>query len=280
MPDRVVIGTALPTVSRATLADLLTELDRVEGDSGDLDGLGDQLRGVAALAAGQPGLRRALTDPSREADDRAGLVHRLLDGRASAATVNVAAAAAHGRWSAPRDMVDALDLVATSAEVATADRAGELDSLEDDLFRFSRIVAGNAALRSALSDRAAPVESRAGLVHRLLDGRASTPAVRLALAAATDLRQRPIEMVLVETADVVAARRDRVVALVRTASPLSGEQVDRLHRLLSRQAGREVQLNIVEDPSLIGGFRAEVGNTVLDASVASRLSDARRRLAG
>lgn len=284
MPEKVVLGSELGTSSRATLHDVLAEVDRVEretgGDTADLDALGDQLRAVAALASREPGVRRALTDGSRQAADRSALAHRLLDGRTSAAAADVVASAAAGRWTSPRDLVDALDLAATAAEVASADRAGQLDSLEDDLFRFSRIVAGNPRLRSALSDRSSPASSRSELVRTLLRDRVGAAGTRLAVAAATDLRNRPVEAVLDETGDVVAARRDRVVALVRVASPLSQEQLDRLQALLARQAGRPVQLNVVADPSLIGGFRAEVGETVIDASVASRLSEARRRLAG
>lgn len=281
------IGVDLGTASRATLRDLLTELDRLEragatdrGQADHLDALGNDVRAVAALASREPGLRRALTDPSREGSDRARLAHRLFDDRVSAAAVEITAMAAGGRWSAPRDLVDALDLTATAAEVAAADRAGQLDSLEDDLFRFSRIVAGTAQLRTALSDRSAPEQSRADLVRRLLADRTGPAAIRLAVAAATDLRERPIEVALAEDGHVVAARRNRVVALVRVAAPLTDDQRERLTALLARQAGRTVQLNIIEDPSLIGGFQAEVGETVLDASVASRLSEARRRLTG
>lgn len=276
------IGTDLPTTSRETLGDLLTKLDRreIDGPTDQLDELGDQLRSIAALTSREPGLRRALTEPSRAGQDRAELARRLFSGRVSEPALAIAATAAAGRWSAPRDLVDALDLTATAAEVAAADRAGQLDSLEDDLFRFSRIVAGTSALRTALSDRSAPADSRAELVRRLLADRTGPAAIRLAVAAATDMRNRPIEVAMDEVADVVAARRNRVVALVRVAAPLTDDQRDRVAALLARQAGRPVQLNIIEDPSLVGGFRAEVGETVLDASVSSRLSEARRRLAG
>lgn len=277
-----VLGAELGRSSRGSLLDLFAELDRVESGehAADLDGLGDQLRAVAALTSREPAIRRSLTDASREASDRAALAHRLLDGRVTPAAADVAAAGAAGRWSAPRDLVDALDLTATAAEVAAADRAGQLDSLEDDLFRFSRIVAGNAVLRDALTDRTSPTEARAGLVHRLLDERTGAAAVRLAVAAATDLRSRSVELALDEDGQVIAARRHRAIALVRVAGTLTDSQRERLSALLARQAGRPVQLNVIHDPTLIGGFRAEVGETVLDASVVSRLSEARRRLAG
>ncbi len=274
------LGAELGTTSRSTLRLLFGELDAVETGGGELDGLGDELRAVAALAAREPGVRRALTDAARAASDRSALAHRLFDGKVSPAASEMTARAASGRWSAPRDLVDALDIVATAAEVAAADRAGALDSLEDDLFRFGRIVAADQPLRSALSDQTAPTSARAALVQRLLDGKASAAAIRLATAASTEVRGHNVEVALAEQGEVVAARRNRVVALVRSAQPLAPDQHERLAAALSRQVGQPVQLNTVVDPSLGAGFHVEIGDSVLDASVASRLSDARRRLAG
>ncbi len=274
------LGAELGTASRATLRALFGVLDEVEAGRGELDGLGDQLRAVAALTAREPGIRRALTDAARAGEDRSALAHRLLDGKVSTAAADMTARAASGRWSAPRDLVDALDIVATAAEVAAADRAGALDSLEDDLFRFGRIVAADEGLRSALSNRTAPTPARAELVRRLLAGRASEAAVRLATAAATEVRGRSVEVALAEQDEVVAARRHRIVALVRTAHPLAPDQHERLAAALARQAGQPVQLNTVLDPSLGAGFHVEMGDSVVDASVASRLAEARRRLAG
>lgn len=274
------LGAELGTASRATLRALFGVLDEVEAGGGELAGLGDQLRAVAALTSREPGVRRALTDGARAVEARSALAHQLLDGKVDPAAAEMTARAASGRWSAPRDLVDALDIIATAAEVAAADRAGALDSLEDDLFRFGRIVAADEGLRSALSNRTAPTSARAELVRRLLAGRASDAAVRLATAAATEVRGRSVEVALAEQDEVVAARRHRIVALVHTAHPLTADQHVRLAAALARQAGQPVQLNTVLDPSLVAGFHVEMGDSVVDASVASRLSEARRRLTG
>lgn len=276
-----VVAAGFGTTSRAALRRLLDTLDAVErADGADLESMGDGLRAVAGLLDGEPGLRRALTDPSREGADRGRLAHRILDGRISAPVAQLVADAATDRWSAPRDLLDGLDVAATVAEVAAAARVGSLDDLEDDIFRFSRIVGGDNELRSALGDRRAPATSRSRLVRRLLADRASAAAVRLVVAAVTDVRGRSLETALNEVEALIAARRDRVVAVVRVASPLTPAQRQDLSDRLARTVGHTVQLNVIQDTSVLGGFLAEVGDTVIDASIASRLSEARRRLVG
>jgi len=276
-----VVAGGFGTSSRLALGRLLDGLAAGQESHGaDVADFGEGLRSVAGLLSREPGLRRALTEPSRAPADRAALAHRLLDGRLAAPVATVVADAAADRWSHPRDLVDGIDVAATAAEVAAADRTSDLDSLEDDVFRFERIVDANPQLRSALSDRRAPASARAALVHALLDDKASVAAVRLVTAAVADLRGRSLETALTEVQALVAALQDRVVAVVRIAAPLTPEQRARLQDELSRTVGHTVQLNVIEDPTVIGGFVAEIGDTVIDASIASRLHEARRRLVG
>jgi len=276
-----VVAGGFGTSSRQALGRLLDGLAAGQESHGaDVADFGEGLRSVAGLLSREPGLRRALTEPSRAPADRAALAHRLLDGRLAAPVATVVADAAADRWSHPRDLVDGIDVAATAAEVAAADRTSDLDSLEDDVFRFERIVDANPELRSALSDRRAPASARAALVHGLLDDKASVAAVRLVTAAVADLRGRSLETALTEVQALVAALQDRVVAVVRIAAPLTPEQRARLQDELSRTVGHTVQLNVIEDPTVLGGFVAEIGDTVIDASIASRLHEARRRLVG
>ncbi len=276
-----VVAGGFGTASRLALARLLDALGVEQGaTSADLPVFGEGLRSVARLLGHEPGLRRALTEPSRTPATRSALAHTLLDGRVADPVATMVGDAAADRWSHPRDLVDGLDVAATAAEVAAARSTGDLDSLEDDMFRFERIIDGDPDLRSALADRRAPAASRAALVHRLLDGKASTAAVRLAEASVADLRGRSVETALTEVQALVAALQDRVVAVVRVAAPLTPAQHARLAEKLAGLVGHSVQLNVIEDPAVLGGFVAEVGDTVVDASVASRLAGARRRLVG
>src|ERR1700755_875596 len=71
-----------------------------------LAGVGDELLSVAQLLVAQPGLRRALSDPSRTGDDRAGLLDTLLDGKVAEDTRAVLRILVAGRWSSGTDLLN------------------------------------------------------------------------------------------------------------------------------------------------------------------------------
>jgi F-type H+-transporting ATPase subunit delta len=248
-------------------------------DGGDPTALGDDLFAVAALLDAQPGLRRTFTDPSGHAEAKQGLAGALLSDKVSEPAVDVFSAAVAQRWSSSHDLGDAIEQLGVMAMVAAADDAGHLDDLEDELFSFSRIVQGEAALRDALSDRSVPVEHRRKLVRELLGKKATQPVVRLAEQALMG-RHRSVGVALAEYQRIAAERRERVVATVRSAVALTDAEKERLADVLGRQAGREVHLNVVVDADVVGGVRVELGDEVIDGTVVGRLEDARRRMAG
>ncbi|HYU15703.1 MAG TPA: ATP synthase F1 subunit delta, partial [Candidatus Acidoferrum sp.] len=86
--------------------------------------------------------------------------------------------------------------------------------------------------------------------------------------------------IIEELARVAAARRNRAVAEVRTAVPLSDEQRERLSAALSKATGKTVELKVLVDPAVIGGVLARVGDQVIDGTVRRRLELARERLGG
>lgn len=249
------------------------------GDT-DLSALSDSLFDVSALLDREHALRRALTDPARSGDDRAGLARAVLGEQVGGAALDVLVWAVRARWSAARDLADALELLGVEAQVAAADRAGRLDAVEDELFRTGRIVAGSPDLRVALSDRSAPVESRMALIEGLLEGKASEETRRLVRQAVLAPRGRTFDRALTDYAQVAADRRSRLVATVTASVPLTEEQRRRLGSALARIYGHDVHLNVELDPAIVGGIRVEIGDEVIDGSVVSRLDSARRRLAG
>ena len=260
--------------ARETLGALVRSSDT------DLAALSDELFSVAALLDREHSLRRALTDPARDGDARVGLARAVLGGQVGGATADLLAWVVRARWSAPRDLGTALELLAVEAQVAAAERAGRLDAVEDELFRIGRVVAGAPELRSALSDDAAPVESRAALIEGLLDGRTTAETRRLVRQAVTAPRGRTFDRTVEIYGQVAADRRSRLVATVTAVTPLTEEQRGRLAAALQRIYGHEVHLNVQLDPALVGGIRVEIGDEVIDGSVESRLDDARRRLVG
>ena len=260
--------------ARETLATLIRT-----GDT-DLAAVADELFGVTAVLDSEHGLRRALVDPSRDGDARAGLVRAVVGDQVSGATADLLSWVVRARWSVPRDLADAVELLAVEAQVAAAEKAGRLDEVEDELFRVARAVAGAPELRSALSDRSAPVENRAALIEDLLGDRATDETRRLVRQAVVAPRGRSFDRTVETYGQVAADRRRRLVATVTATAPLTEEQRDRLGAALRRIYGHEVHLNVQLDPALVGGIRVEIGDEAIDGSVVSRLDDAHRRLVG
>jgi F-type H+-transporting ATPase subunit delta len=260
--DRGVVGKIVGAIRRAPTA---SEMDSLPGD---LFAVVDALDSSVAL-------RRALTDPTTSERARQQLVHSLLDGKVSTTAVDIVVKAAAMRWAGGRSFSGALERQAVRAQLMAADSEGNLENTEDELFRFARLVEANPDVRNALSDRAVPVSKRQELVDRLLTGRA-TPATMALANRAVAARERTFAHTIEGFVTLAAAQKNRVVATVRVADPLTSEQRERLRRSLSQQAGREVAMQEIIDPDVIGGVRVELGDEVIEGTVADRLEQARR----
>lgn len=266
-------------VSRAAFVAGQERLETVLAGA-DPAALGEDLFTVTAVLAGSPALRRALTDPSRDGEAKAGLVARLFGGRVGDGALDLLSGLVRDRWSHTGDLTDAVERYAVDAVLASAERAGRLDEVEDQLFRFARTVAADQGLRDAFSTRTEGTDRKAELVRSLLAGRALPETVRLATVAATAPRGLRTEQVLEGYVEAAAERRRQLVAHVVAALPLTEQQRARLSAVLERRHGRRIRLNIDVDPAVVGGMRVEVAGEVVDGTVAARLDDARRRLVG
>src|SRR4051794_37803345 len=242
--------------------------------------IGDSLLSVAAVLDGQPSLRAALTDPARSGETKAALIEALLSGKAPEQVVDLLAGMTRSRWSTPKDLADAVAALGVDAVLVSAERHNRLDEVQDELFRFSRIVAAQPELRQALTDRAAPADRKDELLTDLLRDKTTVEAARLIVNAVASPRGRSPEHNLEALSDAAAARRRRLIALVTAAVPLTEQQREHLVSSLSRQFGRDVQLNVVVDPDVVGGLRVTVGDEVIDGTLATRLNETQRRIAG
>ena len=241
--------------------------------------MADDLFGVSAILRREPGLRRVATDVSVDSAAKADLVRSVFAEQLAGPSLHLVAQAAGRRWAASRDLADSLEQLGVVAVVKGADAAGKADQLEDELFWFGRVVADNPDLRDALSDPARSIEDKRALVEGLLNGRTDQATIRLAGQAVAG-SHRTVSVAIEEYQKVAAAHRNRLVATVRVARSLAEEDMTRLESALAGQYGRPVHLNVVVDPDVIGGMRVKIGDDVIDGTVASRLDDARRRLAG
>jgi F-type H+-transporting ATPase subunit delta len=204
----------------------------------------------------------------------------LLSGRVSEATLDLVETAARQRWSRPLDLVEATETLATDAALDAADTRGELDGVEDELFRFGRIVAGDAELSRILSDRTAPADGKTALLDRLLAGRVSPITAMLLRNHLTGRAIGNAENVIERLSEAASTRRGQSVAHVTTAVALTDAQERRLTELLSRLYHRPIGLQVTVDPSVLGGLVIRVGDEVINGSIAHRLEAAGRRLVG
>lgn len=242
--------------------------------------LADGLAAVADLLHGNAALRNAIADPSTPAAAKSALLGRILGGRVSAETVTVLEAAATQRWSVTRDLVDALERGSIDAVLAVAETAGQLSEVEDELFRFGRILAREPELNLALSDPATPAAAKSRLLATLLESRATPTTLRLATRIVTAPRGVPVEQALASVATQAAARRRQLLAVVTSATVLDADRVSRLEGSLQRLYGRDVRVQLDVDPSLVGGLSVRVGDEVVDGSIRHRITQARARFAG
>ncbi|HEX6148886.1 F0F1 ATP synthase subunit delta [Nocardioides sp.] len=238
--------------------------------------IGDELFSVSSLLRSDAALRRVATDASLPAEGRQGLARQIFEGKVGAATLAIVESAFGHRWTSQRDLPDVLERL---SEVAIAKSTGaKADRLADELFGIGQLLTTNPELRDALANPGRSIEDRIGLVDTVLGDKVLPATVTLtkqALAGTYGTLSAALEVYRA----VVSNTAGEGVATVRVARPLSDDERTRLQQALSRQYGREIHVNEVVDPDVIGGIRVEIGDDVIDGTVVGRLDDARRRLA-
>lgn len=161
-------------------------------------------------------------------------------------------------------------------DVASAE--GALDRVADEVFAFARAVEQAPELRQALTDVGLPAERRKAVVMDLLGERAHPLTTALVGFVIDAGRARDLGKIVDELARVTAEERAHELAEVRTAVALTDQQRDRLAAALSAATGRQVEVRVVVDPTVVGGAVARVGDLVFDGSVSSRLQEAKHAL--
>jgi F-type H+-transporting ATPase subunit delta len=270
----------LRAASRETLAEAESRLDsRVQSSSvTELGTLGEELFSVLRLLSGEPTLRRYLTDSSVIGQQRAQLADQLFGSRLSRISLDTVSELASGRWSRPIDLLDVLETLARRATIAVAEKDGTLSEVEDELFRFGRILDREPRLSGLLADTTTPADGRVQLLDEVLGQRVRPVSKALLEQTVRTSRSHNLDLAAEELSELAAARRDRYVAHVGTPVALTAQQEQQLTDTLSRLYGRQMSLQIELDPDLLGGLVVRVGGEVIDGSVSSRLSAAKRAL--
>jgi F-type H+-transporting ATPase subunit delta len=174
-------------------------------------------------------------------------------------------------------MTDRNDAYAAALlEIAKAE--GNLDTVEDELFRVARTLESNEELRSTLTDQAIPVERRQRIVEALLQGRASPVTTALVSFVVGAGRSRNLPEIIDRLVAKAAEERREAVAEVRTAYPLDEEHRQKLADALSQATGKHISLKVIVDPTVMGGVVATIGDTVIDGTIRHRLDQLRESL--
>ncbi len=172
-------------------------------------------------------------------------------------------------------------IVAKYAEglLAIAEAEGDPVGISDQFFQVAQAVETNDDLRATLLDSSMPAATRQQIVDDLLSGKASPAAAALLSLVAGAGRIKELPEIARSLLDLVAERRGKVVAEVRSAVPLSEDQVTKLTAALRAKTGKDVAVNVVIDPSVLGGIITQIGDNVIDGSVRHRLNQLRESFA-
>jgi F-type H+-transporting ATPase subunit delta len=240
----------------------------------------DELFGVVNLLDREPALRGALADGGTPPDDRAAIVDRLLSGQLGDQSLDFVKAAVRLRWSSGLDLVAGLEMVAAQVAFTACEAAGTLDRVEDELFRFSRLLAAQVELQSVLDDPGLPTERKLAVLDDLTAERVDATTLMLLQHVVRTPRRRRLEDAVSDLVELSAERRERLLAEVTVAEPMTAEQETRLRGILARLYGREVDVQVGVDPTVLGGVRVLVGDEIIDGTVTRRLAEARQQIAG
>ncbi|HEX7405855.1 MAG TPA: F0F1 ATP synthase subunit delta [Candidatus Nanopelagicaceae bacterium] len=241
--------------------------------------LSSELFFVAEVLGGAISLRRAITDPSRDADSKIALVSDLFRKSLDSVTLQLVSDISTLRWSSSGDLIPVIEQLAIEAEASAAIISNELDRVEDEFFAASRAVADSFELRKALLSLGAE-PAKTALVEDLLGEGRSASTIKLMTHLVKDLRGRSIEAAFADYFYALAARRDRMIAHVRVAVEMSATQRERLVSALTKEMGQPVRVNIEVDPTVIGGMSVKFADELVDGTVSHRLAQAGRGLVG
>ena len=266
--------------SRVSVQALRKSLDEIvnKQSANDAAVFASDLFTILSVLSTSIGVRRALTDNARDSSAKAELISNLFGKNVSGGAQALLASASALRWSNPGEIADAIEILAVQAESACADKNGELEKVESQLFDFAQVLRANPELRQALNTSADTDQSKVTLLEAIVNGKYLTSTINLLRRVVTLRRGRSIDATLAAYAHYVSTRKDQVVAHVKSAVELSDAQLAKLVSTLSKQVGKDVRINIEIDPKVLGGISVRYADDVIDGTIVNRLAEAGRAL--
>ena len=256
------------TASRSALAALRGTIDLSAAE---------ELLSAGRIIGDSAQLRSVLSDTSTDAATKAAALKAVFGASISTPVFTLLNTVVSNRWSSEDDMLAAIEELGLRA---VADTATDGTNLEAELFAFGKAVAGSAELELAISSKLGDSDSKAALVEQLLTGKVSAQALTILRHLVRQPRGRRIKALIRQSTGIVADQAGFAIATITTARPLAADQLSRLQASLSASHGRALKVNQVVDPELIGGVRVQIGDDIIDGSIASRLQELRLQLAG
>jgi len=239
--------------------------------------LGQELFQVVDVLEDNRSLRVAVADTAAPVEARQDLIRGVFGWKVDQTTLDLLLAAVGRDWSNPRELRQGLVLLGREALLRSADEQGQLQTVEDELFRLGRIVAADSEFEQALADRTAEPGAKRALLAQVLYGKVTAVTEALASQAIARPSGMPADDFM-EISRQAAELRGRSVAVVTSAEPLSGQQTDELRARLVAIYGKEIAIHNDVDPALLGGAVVRVGDEIIDGSVAGRIDALRRSL--
>lgn len=237
----------------------------------------DSLYSVSRTLRSEPALRRFATDGSVPTEAKQGLVREVFGGKLDQTALDLVVDATGRRWTHSGDLADGIERLSEIAAVLSAGTEG--GRLSDELFALGGVINDNPELRDAISDPSRDDADKAKLLSDLLGGKALPATIALAKQSLSGT-YGTVTAALTAYRKLAADVHGESVATVRVARALSEEESQRLTAALAKQYGRPVHAKVVIDASVIGGVRVEIGDDVIDGTIATRLDEAGRKLAG
>ncbi len=258
------------------IGDLLTSGIKAAGFAN----AGEGLLAIVDVLDRERSLRIRLADPASSPESRDAVANALFTDKVSPLALGIFRMVIDSRWSSDTDMVDATEEAGVTLILMAAETEGSLDKVEEELFRFGRAIDANADLQMALTDPATSPDVKSGIVTTLLNGKAEDVTIELLAHTTSHLRGRRIQDAVASLSELAGRRRGQLIATVRSAIDLSAAQQKRLQKALAKLHGRDIELNIIVDPSVVGGIEVQIGDEVFDGTISTKLEQARRRMTG
>lgn len=153
-----------------------------------------------------------------------------------------------------------------------AEEAGKISEVGSDLQELSTVIRTDETLRTALLSPLLTRSARSQVMTALVETAAPQPLVARFLAVLLDARKLPcLPDIVAEYQRLSDERSGRVHGEAVTAMPLADKDVAALAKALSSALDKEVHLDARQDPAVLGGVVAQVGNLVFDGSLRTQL---------